>query len=211
MRGRRPLFAGDTDGRGPNPLLGNALVCGTVVCEAMFSILGKMATARLRALTIATLVSLLGALSFLPFALYTALDFNVGAVDGDAWLALAYYAVGATVLPYVLWYHGLPHVPAGVAGVFTGIIPLSAVALAVVLLDEPLRLGHLVGIVCVLAALGLTLRGERDPGDAPLAALGDGGDGAGLALSAGQDLEVEVGQGKLGGNVVGIEGRLAAD
>lgn len=214
-------FAGDGDGRGPNPLLGNALVFGTVVCEALFSILGKMATARLRALTIATLVSLLGALSFLPFALYTAVDFDFGAVDGNAWMALVYYAVGATVLPYLLWYHGLPHVPAGVAGVFTGIIPLSAVALAVVLLDEPPRLGHLVGIICVLAALGLTLRGEGGAGSAeaddiamnyPVSpALGDGGERAGLALAAGQDLEVEVGERQLSGNVVDVERRLAAD
>jgi drug/metabolite transporter (DMT)-like permease len=99
-------------------------------------------------------------------------------------------------------------VPAGVAGVFTGIIPLSAVALAVVLLDEPLRLGHLVGIVCVFAALGLTLRGEVGRESA---ALGDGGEGAGFALGAGQDFEVEVSQGKLGGNIVGIQGHLAAD
>ena len=214
-------FAGDSDGRGPNPLLGNALVFGTVVCEALFSILGKMATARLRALTIATLVSLLGALSFLPFALYTAVGFDFGAVDGNAWMALVYYAVGATVLPYMLWYHGLPHVPAGVAGVFTGIIPLSAVALAVVLLDEPPRLGHLVGIVCVLAALGLTLRGEGGPGSAEAddidmnystsPALGDGGERAGLALAARQDLEVEIGERQLSGNIVGIERRLAAD
>ncbi len=179
-----------------------------------------MATARLRALTIATLVSLLGALSFLPFAIYTARDFDFGAVDTNAWLALIYYAVGATVLPYVLWYHGLPHMPAGVAGVFTGIIPLSAVALAVVLLDEPLRLGHLVGIVCVMAALGLTLKGEGTPvATAPdgadlahpaSAALGDG-ERPGLALGADQNLEVEIGQGQLGGHIMGVEGRLAAD
>jgi hypothetical protein len=108
-------------------------------------------------------------------------------------------------------------VPAGVAGVFTGIIPLSAVALAVVLLGEPLRLGHLVGIVCVLAALGLTLRGAGTSTEGgatavpALPALGNGGEGAGFALGTGQDLEIEVGQGKLSGNVVGIEGRLAAD
>lgn len=210
-------FAGASEGRGSNPLLGNALVFGTVVCEALFGILGKLATARLRALTIATLLSLLGALSFLPFAITAALDFHVGAVDASAWLALAYYAIGATVLPYLLWYHGLPRVPAGVAGVFTGIIPLSALALAVLVLGEPLRLGHLVGIVCVLGALGLTLRGAGTPSAAEataspaLPALGDGGEGAGVALGARQHLEKEVGQGKLGGHVVRVESRLAAD
>ncbi len=187
------LAGGDSE-RGPNPLLGNALIFGTVICEAIFSILGKVATARLRALTIAALVSCLGALSFLPFALWTARGFDFGAVDRAAWLALGYYAVGATVLPYLLWYHGLPRVPAGVAGIFTGIIPVSAVALAVVVLGEPLRVTHLVGIACVLGALGLTIRGERRPSDA-LAAVGDnGGKGIRLDDAGSEHVEVELGQ-----------------
>lgn len=204
-------LAGGDAGRGPNPLLGNALIFGTVVCEAVFSILGKVATARLRAITIATLVSCLGALSFLPFALWTARGFDFSGVDREAWLALGYYAVGATVLPYLLWYHGLPRVPAGVAGIFTGIIPVSAVALAVVVLGEPVRPAHLVGVVCVLGALGLTVRGERRPaGPLPLAALREGG-GERVRVDAGggEHLEVELGQRELVRDVVRVEPGLA--
>ncbi|MBA3416471.1 MAG: DMT family transporter, partial [Chloroflexia bacterium] len=195
--------------RGPNPLLGNALILGTVICEAAFSVLGKLATARLRALTIATLVSCLGALSFLPFALWTARGFDFGAVGGNAWLALCYYAVGATVLPYLLWYHGLPLVPAGVAGIFTGIIPVSAVILAAVVLSEPLRAAHLVGIACVLGALGLTVRGERRRTERLPPLRECGGEGVRLGAAGGEHLEVELGERELGRDIMGVERGLA--
>ena len=152
-------FAGDSDGRGPNPLLGNALVFGTVVCEALFSILGKMATARLRALTIATLVSLLGALSFLPFAVYTALDFNFGAVDGmPGWrwstTRLARPSCptcsGTTGCRMCRRGRGRLHRHHSAERGRPGGGPPGRTA----------RLGHLVGIVCVLAALGVDTAGR---------------------------------------------------
>ena len=44
--------------RGPNPLLGNALILGAVVGEALMFVFGKRARARLEPLAIATIVTL---------------------------------------------------------------------------------------------------------------------------------------------------------
>lgn len=199
------VTGGDGAERGSNPLLGNVLIVGTVVCEALFFIFGKLVAGRLSSLVISTSVSVIGCLSFLPFALLDLQGFDPGAVGTTGWLALAYYATGATVVPYLLWYDGLAWVPAGIAGVFTAIMPVSTVVLAALVLDEPLRTAHAIGMICVLAAIGLTVRGERRPaGDS--AALGDGGrDRPRLAGARHENLVVKLRQLKLGRDAVAVE------
>lgn len=64
---------------GPNPLLGNLLVFGAVVGEALFIVCGKVAAARVAPLTAAATISVLGLLMFLPFAAWEAARFDFGA------------------------------------------------------------------------------------------------------------------------------------
>lgn len=58
--------------RGADPLLGNLLVFGAVIGEALFTIFRKVASEKVTPLAGATLMSILGLLMFLPFALYEA-------------------------------------------------------------------------------------------------------------------------------------------
>ena len=146
---------------GPRPALGNALVFGAVVGEALFTILGKAVAGRVSPLATATLVTTFGAALFLPVALAEARGFDFAAVGPRGWLAVLYYAAVVTVLGFVLWFRGVAQVPAGTAAAFTGLLPISAVGLAYILLGEPVRWTHLVGAAFVLAGIGLIARGSR--------------------------------------------------
>src|SRR5215467_10303341 len=115
--------------QGANPLFGNVLILGAVVGEALWTILGKVATRQVSALAVASLASLFGFVMFLPFALLQITTFNLAAVPTSMWLHVVYYGLVGTVGAYVLWYSGVARVPTSVAGVFTGILPISAVAL----------------------------------------------------------------------------------
>ncbi len=44
-------------------------------------------------------------------------------------------------------------VPASTAAVFTGIIPISAVFLSVIVLNEPVSLRHIIGVLCVFLGI----------------------------------------------------------
>ena len=68
---------------------------------------------------------------------------------------IVYYGVFGTVGAYLLWYRGLSRVPASVAGVFTGVLPVSAVLLSYAVLREPFLWSHLIGMTCVLLAIVL--------------------------------------------------------
>src|SRR6185437_13312446 len=69
------------------------------------------------------------------------------------WLVVVYYGSVGTVGAYLLWYQGMPSVPASSAGMFVGIVSVSAVILSYVLLKEPFQWTQVLGILCVLAAL----------------------------------------------------------
>jgi drug/metabolite transporter (DMT)-like permease len=150
--------AGGVAERGHRPLLGNALVLGAVAGEACFVVLGKRAGVRLAPLTIATAVTFFGFLLFLPFALLDARTIDVSAVSATAWLAVVAYALGPTVLGYLLHFRGLARVPAAAAAAFTGVVPVSAVLFAALFLGEPIGWPHLAGVAGVLAAIALTVR-----------------------------------------------------
>ena len=59
---------------------------------------------------------------------------------------LVFHSLTASVLCLLLWYAGLRRVPAGVAGVFTALLPASAAVVAVAVLGEaftPVQCGGL--------------------------------------------------------------------
>ena len=66
---------------------------------------------------------------------------------------MIYYGVVGTASGYLLWYRGLASISASTAGVFTGIVPISAVVLSYIVLGEPFSWVHVVGGVCVVLAI----------------------------------------------------------
>jgi drug/metabolite transporter (DMT)-like permease len=78
--------------------------------------------------------------------------------DAAALLGVVYYAIVPTVGGYLLWYAGASRVSAGVASLYTAVLPVSALVLAAVVLREAIGVGQLVGAGCVLAAIAVTRR-----------------------------------------------------
>ena len=73
-----------------------------------------------------------------PMGLYVALRFDFQAVPGSMWGLLVFYAMAACVWTVWLWMTGLRRVPAAQGGVFTVMLPVSAAAVGVLVLGEPL-------------------------------------------------------------------------
>lgn len=144
------------------PILGGLLVLGAVVCEALFTIFGKVLSGRVTPIAMATLVSAYGTAMLIPIGVWELRDFDPSDARLRGWIAILYTAIflnGA----FILWFHGVAKVPASTAGVFTGLIPISALVCAAVILDEPIGPNHLVGVVCVLTGIVLVTRRARQP------------------------------------------------
>lgn len=133
-------------------VVGDVLISGSVLGEALWTILGKTVSPKVSPLVLAALTTFCGLL-FLPFGIVQAIGFPFQSLAMSGWLAIVYYGSVGTVGAYLLWYQGMPKVPASTAGMFVGIVPVSTVVLSALLLKEPVRWAHVLGILCVLAAL----------------------------------------------------------
>ncbi|MEM5421643.1 DMT family transporter [Paraburkholderia ferrariae] len=137
---------------GARSLTGDAMILGAVVCESLFVLLNKRLSQPWPPLAQASAMTGIG---FVVAGL-CALPGWFGAahtVQLNALLGVAYYALVPTVAGFWLWYAGAARVPGGEAAVFTAVAPVSSVALATVLLGEPLTLTRVLGLTLVLVAV----------------------------------------------------------
>jgi drug/metabolite transporter (DMT)-like permease len=147
------IGAAPDQARGVNPWLGNLLVFGAVIGEALFSTFRKLISPKISSLAITTLMSVIGFILFIPFALPETLAFDFSRTTPGDWALVLYCGLFVTVIAYLLWFSGLAEVSASTAAVFTGVWPVSAVVLAYLVLKEPYSPSHLLGIICVLGGI----------------------------------------------------------
>lgn len=76
-------------------------------------------------------------------------------VSPAAWGQLTYAAVGAGTLGYLFWYEGIGRIGATRVAVYSYLIPVLGVMLAVAVLRETFTMAHLAGAVVTLAGVGL--------------------------------------------------------
>ncbi|MCM8564796.1 DMT family transporter [Thauera linaloolentis] len=156
--GSASVAGGADDGSGGRALLGKALLLAAVVCEAAYSVIGKKLTGKLSAKRITALINLWGFALSTPFGLYFALRFDFGAVSPGVWVLLLFYALAACMWTVWLWMTGLKVIPAAQGGVFTVMLPISAAAVGVLVLDETLNGMQMLALgVAVLGMLLATL------------------------------------------------------
>ena len=138
-------------------IIGNLLVIGAVIGEAFFTIFRKPISPKIDALSGTTYVILFGFIMFLPFAIYEAIDFQFSNISIAGWLAMLYYGVVYTVISFILWFKGVMKVEASTAGVFTALMPISAIILSNLILDEKIYWFHGLGAILVLAGILLSI------------------------------------------------------
>ena len=78
----------------------------------------------------------------------------MGTSDGAAWLLVIYLGVVTMAFAYVLLYAGLRSTPSGTAVVATLLEPVTAILIAVLLLDEKLSAAGVLGCLLILVAIG---------------------------------------------------------
>jgi drug/metabolite transporter (DMT)-like permease len=141
-------FTGDT-----RYLVGNLLVFGATICEALLTIFRKSAGGRIGSITNTTVLVLMSALMLLPFALLDLRGFSLGRIEIVGWVSVLYYGAVATVIAYILWGDGALRIPASRTGIATAVLPVSALVLSALILKEPLRPIHIAGCAAVVAGI----------------------------------------------------------
>lgn len=154
-------------GQGSARFLGDILFLLGAGCWAVYSIIGKAATARFSAVRATLYGTVTGTLVLLPFALAERGWTELAAAPTVAWAGALYLAVFGTVLPFVFLYEGLRRIGAGRATAFAFLIPIFGVVSSVFMLGEHLNGLTVIGGALVLVGLWLVQRQPHDAMTAP--------------------------------------------
>lgn len=150
-------------GGGAGHLLGNALVFAGVLGEAAYVLLAKRISGRVPLVTASFWMQAFSAAMLVPLSL-SGLGSLGMLVDPKLAGLLIFHSLTASVVCLLLWYAGLRRVPAGVAGVFTALLPASAAAVAVLVLGEEFTAVHGLGFVLMGGSLLLATWPRRGQG-----------------------------------------------
>jgi drug/metabolite transporter (DMT)-like permease len=149
---------------------GLLLALGALGCEAAFSLLAVPHLARLGPLAVSTYACLF-AVPLLAVWSLVAEGPSLPLPDAEQAGALAYMALGVTVLGFLSWYSAVGLLGVERAGLFSGVLPISALAISALLgLAEitPARLAA-VGVVAAGVTLGVLAAPRRAPEPLPAA------------------------------------------
>lgn len=137
---------------GPHPLFGVLASIGSGTAYALTTVVGHGLAQDTPPLSLATASTTVGAIALAPLVLVTGVGFDALG-DPAVSLTLVYLGVLTMGLAYLLFYAGLRTAPGSSAAIATLLEPLTAAALAAVLLDERLGAAGLLGGVLILAAV----------------------------------------------------------
>ncbi len=149
------VFNLENTGIGKSHILGNLLMIGAVVGEAFFLLMRKRISPRISNLALTGYLCFLGFFMFLPLSVYQAMSFDFSSVGTRAWISIFYFGAVFTVLAYLFWFQGVTKVSGSVAGVFTAVMPVSAVILSCIFLKEAFTLYHAFGGALILLSIFL--------------------------------------------------------
>jgi drug/metabolite transporter (DMT)-like permease len=150
-----------TAGFGP----GEMALLGCVASWAAYSLIGRMVLTALSPLAAVCYSSIIGTLLLCWPALQEGLLRKLPALSMTDWANLAYLGVCGTALGFFWYYRGIKKIGAMRAGVFINLVPLFALLLAWLLLDETIHPVVLGGGILVLTGVTLTnSTGRKWPG-----------------------------------------------
>lgn len=134
---------------------GELLIFGCVLSWVSYSLAGKTVMKHLPPLATVTCACFLGAILLFPPAFAEGLVDKLPTFSALAWLSLFYLGFFGSALGFIWYYEGIRTLGPSRAGVFINIVPISAIILAALLLQESVDI--FLGIGAAITVTGVTL------------------------------------------------------
>jgi len=147
-------LGGEAGGAAPNPVLGNLLEVGAMVCAAGYMVVMKRLSARYSTWWLTGMQCVAGAAFFLPFAAPGGAGGLAGA-PVSAWLAVGYLGLFVTLGAFGLYNMAMTMMPAGKAAMAINMVPPVALAGGWLVLGETMTGTQLAA--CAVVGFGVWL------------------------------------------------------
>ncbi len=152
------LVVGQGARQGTSSLIGDAMIFCAMLCWAGYTVGTKPLLSRYSPLFITGLTMAIGTAVYAPVALLWLRGVDLGRLSTPAWLGIVYSALFSLVAAYVIWYTAVQKLGGGRTSMYSNIVPMVAMAVAAIVLGEPLD-GDEAGGRC-----GDPVRAWRSPG-----------------------------------------------
>jgi drug/metabolite transporter (DMT)-like permease len=143
----------------PSPFLKGDLItlCGTS-CFALYVVFGKKVARQYDSLSMNTANLVVGAILFLPVAVWEGTHLHWARVGPAAWLGLFYMAAFSSVIAYVLFYWVLRYMSASRVVAVNYLQPVGAIVLSALFVGEAVTRNLIIGAALVVSGVYLAER-----------------------------------------------------
>jgi len=135
---------------------GDLLVMGAMFSWSVYTIGSRSMLTRHSPLVLTALTMAIGTACYAPFGIPTLARLAWSTVPIIAWVGLAYSAVFALVVAYLIWYTAVQRVGSSHTSIYSNVVPLVAMIVAAVGLGEPLTAPKVMGAAAILGGVALT-------------------------------------------------------
>ncbi|MBW2514704.1 MAG: DMT family transporter [Deltaproteobacteria bacterium] len=139
---------------------GDLFIFLAVLSWVTYSLIGKRVMQDVSAIEAVTYASVTGAVMLFPAALAEGMPTDIFNYTLSNWFSLLYLGIFGTVLGFVWYYEGIKKIGPSKASLFINFVPISAIVLAFLFLDEPITLSLLAGAAMVSLGVYLTNTGS---------------------------------------------------
>jgi drug/metabolite transporter (DMT)-like permease len=144
-------------------LTGDLLVMTSVCCWAIYSMGAASLIARHSPLYVTGTTFAVGAVPYFLFALPALAKISWHTVSAYVYVSVVMSALLALCLAYLIWYTAIQAIGVARTSLYSNLVPVAAMAVAAVWLDEPITSIKVAGASAVLTGLWLTRQGRKTP------------------------------------------------
>lgn len=137
-------------------LAGDLLMVAGVLCWATYTVGTARLMERHSPLGVTGVSMAIGTAIYTAIAVPALLRVNWSGVSTTTWIALVYSAVFAIAVAYMIWYTAVQKIGGTRTSVYSNLVPIVALAVAVLWRGEPLGRTKLTGAALVLAGVAIT-------------------------------------------------------
>lgn len=135
---------------------GDLMMVAAVLCWAIYTLGSRRLISRHSPVGVTGLSMAFGTLIYVPVMWSHVRAAPWSALGWRTWLAIVYSSIFALGVAYTIWYAGVRQIGSARTSVYSNVIPIVAMATAVIFLGEPLRLANVIGAAAVLVGVALT-------------------------------------------------------
>lgn len=141
---------------GGSTLRGDLTMFAAVCCWAIYTMGSRPLMARHSPVAVSGLSMAIGTAAYIPLVASHILAVKWADVSAGTWGAAVYSALFALCFSYTIWYAAVREIGSARTSAYSNVVPIVAMATAVIFLGEPFQVGKVVGAAAVLAGVALT-------------------------------------------------------